>query len=103
MAGKSLQGPGRPWRPFKGWRLQGRERGLGKFVKPWEGLRSDFMRDQHWSRPELFQVRGLSWVLPHPGCAKAGEHAGSTCAIDVEELKRRPPSKVGGLCHEFRV
>ena len=24
------------------------------------------------------------------------------CAIDVEGHKRRPPSKVGGLCHEFR-
>ena len=38
-----------------------------------------------------------------PGCRKAGEHAGSTCAIDVEVHKRRPPSKVGGLCHESRV
>ena len=24
-------------------------------------------------------------------------------AIDVEGHKRRPPSKVGGLCHELRV
>ena len=38
-----------------------------------------------------------------PGCGKAGERAGSTCAINVEGLKRRPPSKVSGLCHEFRV
>ena len=37
-----------------------------------------------------------------PGCGKAGERAGSTCPIDVEGHKRRPPSKVGGLCHEFR-
>ena len=32
---------------------------------------------------------------------EVGRHA--TCAIDVEGLKRRPPSKVGGLCHEFRL
>ena len=38
-----------------------------------------------------------------PGCGKAGESAGSTCAIDAEGLKRRPPSKMGGLCHEFTV
>ena len=38
-----------------------------------------------------------------PGCGKAGERAGSTCAIDVKGHKRRPPSKVGGLCHEYRV
>ena len=38
-----------------------------------------------------------------PGCGKAGERPGSTCAIDVEGHKRRPPSKVGGLCHEFRA
>ena len=38
-----------------------------------------------------------------PCCGKAGERAGSSCAIDVEGHKRRPPSKVGGLCHEFWV
>ena len=31
------------------------------------------------------------------------ERPGSTCAIDVEGHKRRPPSKVGGLCRESRV
>ena len=62
-----------------------------------------FFRDQYWSRGELFQVPGLSWVLPYPGCEKAGERAGSTCAIDVEGFKRRPPSKVDGLCHESGV
>ena len=30
-----------------------------------------------------------------PGCGNAGERAASTCAIDVEGHKRRPPSKVG--------
>ena len=29
-----------------------------------------------------------------PGCGQAGERAGSTCTIDVEGHKRRPPSKV---------
>ena len=38
-----------------------------------------------------------------PGCRKAGERAGSTCAIDVEGFKRRRPSKVGGLCHGSRA
>ena len=61
------------------------------------------LRDQDWSRAELFQVPGLSRCYSTPGCGTAGERAGSTCAIDVEGLKRRPPLKVGGLCHEFRV
>ena len=38
-----------------------------------------------------------------PGCGKADERAGSNCAIDVAGHKRRPPSKVGGPCHQFRV
>ena len=38
-----------------------------------------------------------------PLAGKAGERPGSTCAIDVEGHKRRPPSKVGRLCHELRV
>ena len=29
------------------------------------------------------------------GCGEAGERPGSTCAIEVEGLKRRPPT-VGG-------
>ena len=39
---------------------------------------------------------------PH-GCGEAGERAGSFCAIEVEGLKRRPPTEVGGLGLEFRV
>ena len=39
---------------------------------------------------------------PH-GCGEAGERNGSLCAIEVEGLKRRPPTEVGGLCLEFRV
>ena len=35
-----------------------------------------------------------------PLAGKAGERPGSTCAIDVEGHKHRPPSKV---CHEFGV
>ena len=42
----------------------------------------------------------------HPGKNQrrwGGRQAsGLTCAIDVEGLKHRPPSKGGGLCHEFR-
>ena len=38
-----------------------------------------------------------------PGCGKAGERIGSTCSVDVERLKRRPPSKVGGSWHEFGI
>ena len=33
---------------------------------------------------------------PH-GCGEAGERLGSLCAIEVEKLKRRPPTEVGGL------
>ena len=51
---------------------------------------------------ELLLIPGLLWMLPYPWLWK-GERAGSTCTIDVEGRKRRSPSKVGGLCHEFRV
>ena len=37
------------------------------------------------------------------GCAETRERAGSFCAIEVEGLKRRPPTEVGGLGLEFRV
>ena len=37
------------------------------------------------------------------GCGEAGERLGSLCAIEVEGLKRRPPTEVGGLGLEFRV
>ena len=43
----------------------------------------------------LFRYRAQSWVLPSSGLQEAGERAGSTCAIEVEGLKRRPPT-VGG-------
>ena len=39
---------------------------------------------------------------PH-GCGKAGKRIGSLCAIEVEGLKRRPPTQVGGLSLEFRA
>ena len=32
-----------------------------------------------------------------------GERIGSLCAMEVEGLKRRPPTEVGGLGFEFRV
>ena len=37
------------------------------------------------------------------GCGEAGKRIGSLCAIEVEGLKRRPPTEVGGLSLEFRV
>ena len=43
----------------------------------------------------LFRYRAQSWVLPSSELQEAGERAGSTCAIEVEGLKRRPPT-VGG-------
>ena len=60
-------------------------------------------------RASTTRFRVIPWYLASrgcystPGCGKAGKRPGSTCAIDVEGHKRRPPSKVGGLCHEFRV
>ena len=45
---------------------------------------------------------------PHPdwglhGCGKARERLGSLCAMEVEALKRRPPTEVGGLGLEFSL
>ena len=37
------------------------------------------------------------------GCGEAGKRIGSLCAVEVEGLKRRPPTEVGGLSLEFRV
>ena len=64
-----------------------------------QGLGYSFCKAQYSSRAELLQLPGLSWVLQYPGCRKAGKRVASTCAIDVEGLKRRPPSNDG----EFRV
>ena len=36
-------------------------------------------------------------------CEEAGKRIGSLCAIEVEGIKRRPPTEVGGLSLEFRV
>ena len=36
-------------------------------------------------------------------CGEAVRRSGSLCAIEVEGLKRRPPTQVGGLSLEFRV
>ena len=46
---------------------------------------------------------GGAMVLPSSGLQEAGERAGSTCAIEVEGLKRRPPTVGGGLSLEFGV
>ena len=48
-----------------------------------------------------YRVRRGCYV-PH-GCGEAGESIGSLCAIEVEGLKRRPPTEVAGLDLEFRV
>ena len=45
---------------------------------------------------------GRGCYRPH-GCGEAGKRIGSLCAIEVERLKRRPPTEVGGLSLEFRV
>ena len=54
------------------------------------GFRVITLRDQYWFRGEPY--RGC--YGPH-GCGEAGRHLGSLCAIEVVELKRRPPT-VGG-------
>ena len=60
-----------------------------------------YFRDQHWSRGEPAPA-GRGCYRPH-GCGEAGKRIGSLCAIEVEGLKRRPPTEVGGLSLEFRV
>ena len=68
----------------------------GAFGKPWalKGWGAQKQPLQRWAEGS---------EKDPPGCGKAGQRPGPTCAINVEGLKRRPPSKVGGLCHEFRV
>ena len=47
-----------------------------------------------------------SGTRAHRGCSElweAGERPGSACAIEVEGLRRRPPTQGGGLGLEFRV
>ena len=39
----------------------------------------------------LLRYRAQSWVLPSSGLQEAGERPDSTCAIEVETLKHRPP------------
>ena len=51
----------------------------------------------------MFRYRVRRGCYGPRGCGEAGEHAGSFCAIEVEGLKRRPPTEVGGLGLEFRV
>ena len=51
--------------------------------------------DQYWSPREPAPVPGPSWVPPTSGLQEAGKRPGSTFAIAVEGLKRRPRS-VGG-------
>ena len=60
------------------------------------------LRDQCWSRGERVPVPGTTCSGPH-GCGEAGERIGWLCAIEVEGLKRRPPTEVGGLGLESRV
>ena len=51
----------------------------------------------------VFRYRVRRGCYGPRGCGEAGERAGSFCAIEVEGLKRRPPTEVGGLGLEFRV
>ena len=48
-------------------------------------------------------LRYRACYRPPHGCGEAGQRLGSLCAIEVEGLKRRPPTEVGGLGLEFRV
>ena len=56
---------------------------------------------QNGRRPAPVQVRGLRGCYRRHGCGEAGERLGSLCAIEVEGLKCRPPTEVGGLGLEF--
>ena len=59
-----------------------------------QGRRAPFLRGAQMgsARHEDGPSRGC--YRPH-GCGEAGERPGSPCAIEVEELKRRPPTVVG--------
>ena len=61
------------------------------------------LRDQCWSRGERRTGTGYHVLTGPHGCGEAGERIGSLCAIEVEGLKRRPPTEVGGLGLESRV
>ena len=59
------------------------------------GLGITLMGTSTGGEENLLRYRAQSWVLPSCGLQEAGERPGSTCAIEVEGLKRRPPT-VGG-------
>ena len=88
--GEALGGPERPWNLWEG--VGGCFLGVVNLVA---------QNHRAWSRDK--GRPGLSWVLQYPWLWEGRRATGSTCTIDVEGHKRRPPSKVGGLCHEFRV
>ena len=92
--------------PIQGLALGGPWEALGG-LGGWEGLAGLV-----WEAQAPFRIHPGKTNLPHlvlrgcystPGCGKAGERPGSTCAINVKGHKRRPPSKVGGICNELRV
>ena len=84
---RSFRGP--YWGVFLGARMADHLRGLGKGTST--GHEENLLRYRAY--------RGC--YSPH-GCGEAGERLGSLCAIEVEGLKRRPPTEVGGLGLEFR-
>ena len=90
-------GPGPP-RPPPGSTLKKSASGAQSFGARFRVMTSSTGPEENSSR--YLASRGC---FSTPGCGKAGERRGSTCAIDVEGHKRRPPSKVARLCHEFRV
>ena len=74
---------------------------------PWSPQTPSGSNLEKTSQPPPQLRPGLGLVTRRTPSASRGccstERPGSTCASDVEGHKRRPPSKVGGLCHEFRV
>ena len=49
-----------------------------------------------FTRENLLRYHAYRWCYRPHGCGEAGERLGSLCAIEVEGLKRRPPTEVGG-------
>ena len=78
------------------------EKGPGKprraqdFFPVRAGLRSlvseQIIRDQHWSEENVLRHRAHRGCYRPPMLWEAGERPGSACAIEVEGLKRRPPT-----------
>ena len=92
---EGLEGPGGCWRPLEAL-LDAPLKAPGGPWRPLEAPGGPLARLR-------FVVLFLSGATVSLAVGRQASRPGSTCTIDVEGHKRRPPSKVGGLCHEFRV